>query len=104
MKGMQYASFYAAMEGRVVVGIEATGAMRWFLELLEELGIEYRVRHPAKIRAHISSAACRFTCAKNFCAGSWFNAGRVLAEHSVVLYRVVDRRRWPWPGASDGRS
>ena len=73
MKGMQYASFYAAMEGRVVVGIEATGAMRWFLELLEELGIEYRVGHPAKIRAHISSAACRFICAKNFCAESWFN-------------------------------
>jgi hypothetical protein len=23
-----------------VVGIEATGAMQWFLELLEELGIE----------------------------------------------------------------
>jgi len=35
----------------VVVGIEATGAMQWFLELLEELGIEYRVGHPAKIRA-----------------------------------------------------
>jgi transposase len=35
----------------VVVGIEATGAMQWFLELLEELGIECRVGHPAKIRA-----------------------------------------------------
>ena len=35
----------------MVVGIEATGAMQWFLELLEELGIEYRVGHPAKIRA-----------------------------------------------------
>jgi hypothetical protein len=58
---------------RVVVGIEATGAMQWFLELLEELGIEYRVGHPAKIRAHISSAACRFICAKNFFAESWFN-------------------------------
>jgi transposase len=35
----------------VVVGIEATGAMQWFLELLEELGIQCRVGHPAKIRA-----------------------------------------------------
>jgi len=35
----------------VVVGIEATGAMQWFLELLEELSIECRVGHPAKIRA-----------------------------------------------------
>jgi transposase len=43
--------FYTALEGGAVVGIEATGAMQWFLELLEELGIEYRVGHPAKIRA-----------------------------------------------------
>lgn len=32
-------------------GVEATGAVQWFLELLEELGIECRVGHPAKIRA-----------------------------------------------------
>jgi transposase len=43
--------FYAGLEGPLVVGIEATGAMQWFLELLEELGMEYRVGHPAKIRA-----------------------------------------------------
>ena len=43
--------FYAALEPPVVVGIEATGAMQWFLELLEELGVECRVGHPAKIRA-----------------------------------------------------
>src|SRR6201982_2820757 len=43
--------FYGARQGRVVVGIEATGAMQWFLELLEQLGIECRVGHPAKIRA-----------------------------------------------------
>jgi transposase len=35
----------------VLVGIEATGAMQWFLELLEEMGIECRIGHPAKIRA-----------------------------------------------------
>jgi transposase len=43
--------FDAALEPPVVVGIEATGAMQWFLELLEELGVECRVGHPAKIRA-----------------------------------------------------
>lgn len=43
--------FYAALEGPVLVGLEATGSMQWFLELLEELGIEYEVGHPAKIRA-----------------------------------------------------
>jgi Rad3-related DNA helicase len=50
-EGNAVREFYSALEGRVVVGIEATGAMQWFLELLEELGIEYRVGHPAKIRA-----------------------------------------------------
>src|SRR5437879_12777315 len=50
-KGSAVRDFYAALEGPVVVGIEATGAMQWFLELLEELGIDCRVGHPAKIRA-----------------------------------------------------
>src|SRR5262249_47040177 len=42
--------FYAALPRPVVVGIEATGSMGWFLRLLEELGIAYRVGDPAKIR------------------------------------------------------
>jgi transposase len=50
-EGKAVREFYAALEGPVVVGIEATGAMQWFLELLEQLGIECRVGHPAKIRA-----------------------------------------------------
>jgi transposase len=32
-EGNEMREFYAALEGRVVVGIEATGAMQWFLEL-----------------------------------------------------------------------
>jgi hypothetical protein len=35
--------FYAGLEGPVIVGIEATGSMQWFLELLDDLGIECRV-------------------------------------------------------------
>ena len=50
-EGNAVREFYAALEGPTVVGIEATGSMQWFLELLEELGIQYRVGHPAKIRA-----------------------------------------------------
>src|ERR1700739_1510438 len=50
-EGNAVREFYAALEGPVVVGIEATGAMQWFLELLEQLGIECRVGHPTKIRA-----------------------------------------------------
>ncbi|MFZ0864525.1 MAG: hypothetical protein WCA27_23020 [Candidatus Sulfotelmatobacter sp.] len=40
-EGNALPKFYAALEGPVPVGIEATGAMQWFLELLEELGIAW---------------------------------------------------------------
>src|SRR5437667_10947323 len=49
-EGNEVGEFYAALEGPVVVGIEATGAMQWFLELLEELGLLCGVGHPATIR------------------------------------------------------
>jgi transposase len=39
-----------ALRSPVLVGIEATGSMQWFLRLMEELGIECRVGHPKKIR------------------------------------------------------
>jgi hypothetical protein len=34
----------------VVVGLEATGSMGWFLRPMDDLGITYRVGHPASIR------------------------------------------------------
>ena len=43
-------SFYGALPRPALVGIEATGAMFWFLQLMEELGIACRVGHPAAIR------------------------------------------------------
>jgi len=49
--GGKVREFYAALPGPVLVGIEATGSMHWFLKLMEELKIECRVGHPAKIRA-----------------------------------------------------
>src|SRR5467141_3663742 len=42
--------FYAALPAPVVVRIEATGSMGWFLRLMEELAIECRVGHPTTIR------------------------------------------------------
>jgi len=43
--------WYSALPGPIRAGIEATGSMRWFLKLMEELGIDCEVGHPAKIRA-----------------------------------------------------
>ena len=43
--------FYCNLSRPVRVGIEATGSMPWFVNLLEELGIECLVGHPAEIRA-----------------------------------------------------
>ncbi len=49
--GEKVREFYAALPGPVLVGIEATGSMHWFLRLMEELGIACQVGHPARIRA-----------------------------------------------------
>jgi transposase len=43
--------FYSSLPNPVQVGIEATGSMKWFLNLMEELGIDCQVGHPATIRA-----------------------------------------------------
>jgi transposase len=50
-EGNQVREFYSRLPQPVLVGIEAGGTMPWFLKLMEELGIECRVGHPAQIRA-----------------------------------------------------
>jgi transposase len=50
-EGNTVREFYAALPGPACVGIEATGSMQWFVELLEELGIECQVGNPAVVRA-----------------------------------------------------
>ena len=50
-EGDSVREFYSTLAGPTRVGIEATGSMQWFLELMEELGIGCYVGHPAKIRA-----------------------------------------------------
>jgi len=50
-KAEKVREFYSALPGPVLVGIEATGSMQRFLRLMDELGIDCQVGHPAKIRA-----------------------------------------------------
>jgi transposase len=49
-EGEAVREFYASIPSPVVVGIEATGSMGWFLRLMEELEIPCRVGHPVAIR------------------------------------------------------
>jgi transposase len=49
-EGETVPAFYRALPTPVVVGIEATGSMGWFVRLMEDLGITCRVGHPATIR------------------------------------------------------
>ena len=49
-EGDNVREFYSSLTRPVRVGIEATGSMQWFVNLMEELGIECRVGHPAEIR------------------------------------------------------
>jgi len=50
-EGQEVREFYSQLPRPVLVGIEATGPMQWFLGLLEELGIECQVGDAARIRA-----------------------------------------------------
>ncbi len=50
-EGNNVREFYSALPHPVRIGIEATGSMMWFVNLMEELGIECRIGHPAEIRA-----------------------------------------------------
>jgi transposase len=50
-EGDNVREFYSKLSRPVRVGIEATGSMQWFVNLMEELGIECLVGHPAQIRA-----------------------------------------------------
>jgi transposase len=49
-QGEKVREFYSALPSPVLVGIEATGSMFWFLKLMQELKIECRVGHPADVR------------------------------------------------------
>jgi hypothetical protein len=46
-EGRSVREFCSTLPGPVCVGIEATGSMKWFLHLMEELGIDCQVDHRA---------------------------------------------------------
>src|SRR5258707_6776 len=50
-EGNNVREFYSSLPRRERGGIEATGSMQWFVNLMEELGIECLVGHPPQIRA-----------------------------------------------------
>ena len=45
-EGSEVRDFYSSLPRPVLVGIEATGSMYWFLNLMDELGVECRIGHP----------------------------------------------------------
>jgi hypothetical protein len=45
-EGNRVREFYSALPRPVRVGIEATGSMQWFVNLMEELRVECLVGHP----------------------------------------------------------
>ena len=81
-EGNKVREFHAALEGPEggVVGIEShRSALQWFLQLLEELGIECQVGHPAKIRAERNTEA--ETRSAGCAAGVRAAHGRSLPDH-----------------------
>src|ERR1700685_2529366 len=50
-EGNNVREFHSNLAKPVRVGIEATGSMQWFVNLMEELAIECLGGHPAEIRA-----------------------------------------------------
>ena len=65
-EGTTVRDFYTNLPPPIVVGIEATGSMRWFLRLMEELGVTCRVGDPAKIRK--VETRCRDQASRSFVA------------------------------------
>jgi hypothetical protein len=50
-EGNNVGQFYGGLARAGRVGIEASGSMQWFLNLMDELGMECPVGHPANVRA-----------------------------------------------------
>jgi hypothetical protein len=67
-EGNQVREFYAALEGPVAVGIEATGAMQWFLQLLEEFAAGARAANGGSLSDYLD-ALDRATGSMNVAAG-----------------------------------
>ena len=78
-EGNEVREFYSHLLCPVLVGIEATGSMHWFLNLTEELGIECRVGHPAT----------KATCREPFCWAIWLPSKELLDLRALLLHRAA---------------
>ena len=58
-EGETVREFYSALSGPILAGIEATGSMQWFLELMEELGIVSSSSSPCQYPTSRSSVVER---------------------------------------------
>src|SRR6266404_4303234 len=94
-EGDQVREFYAALPAPVVVGIEATGSMGWFLRLMEELAIECRVGHPTAIRkggdapakTRRDAALLLQLLAEDRCPAIWMPSTEYRDLRSLLLHR-----------------
>jgi transposase len=95
-EGNAVREFYSQLPRPVLVGIEATGSMLWFLNLMEELGIECRVGHPATIRAaaprkqkndRLDADLILRLLAENRFPAIWLPTKELLDLRALVLHR-----------------
>ena len=95
-EGNAVREFYSQLPRPVLVGIEATGSMHWFLNLMEELGIECRVGHPATIRAaaprkqkndRLDADLILKLLAENRFPAIWLPTKELLDLRALVLHR-----------------
>jgi len=111
-EGDNVREFYSKLPRPVLVGIEATGSMQWFLNLMEELGIECRVGHPAQIRAteprkqkHDRRDAIAFR--RSGCLRRSYKicgpcCGTRISGCACARESRMHRRPWPWRTVYDG--
>ena len=92
-------NFHAHLALPVRVGIEATGPMHWFLELMEQLGIECQVGHPAKISRKVSQLPCNEFFSEMADLPLWLGVQNVGLRHSKQLqYHNVATRKNDYGG------
>ncbi len=120
-EGNMVREFYGNLPRPARVGIEATGSMQWFVNLLEELGIECLVGHPATIRAaeprkqkhdrRDADLLLSLLAEERFPA-IWLPTKELLdlrpcCDTAIRGWACGSKykmrcRPWPWPMASDG--
>ena len=97
--GDEVRKFYSALPGQVLVGIEATGSMHWFLDLLEKLGIDHQVGHPSEIRKAETRKQKHDRRDADKCAGPAKSPIRVVNRDFAGFSSIIrgDRDRCPSP-------